>query len=473
MKKKFNNNNSNMLTAAALIFAVTLAACGKDGDMSASNPDEKAQDTLAAVAIDKNVLNFGSNGNETYSVSVDNTSEWEVQSSASWVTAEKQPDNTLRISVAPSRSLVDRADTITIVSANAAQEAALLVVTQKAGKPKLYIRQLQGGVPARHCSENGLWVAGQKSTAVVVVDVTKLSDESYTGAPTTMPGGVHSIDNNGKPYENGCSADGAIYSDYDTKAAVDYGPAEEFFPAGYAPYIMRNNRKIALSYPETYATSAIAVEGYVTRHMYQGCIPDKVSADGKHIYGRLMNTNNMWFAAKWTRIGATNNYAFKELGLNKDGDLNRWDTLYNEFEGETYMTIEPVSFLCPQNVSGLSLYGKYACGHYGSSLSGGGQLFRYDMEADRLELLDATGIALYVTDDGTLFSGDNKVYKLGSTAPITLKEWLVEKYGSSIADQIGNNLNMGSVSADYATTVLFDPSSLSSMGVSYIITVEP
>lgn len=467
--------NRNFICLWALVAALSLAfsSCGEKGEATPSTPDEQPPDTLSTVAIDKDAFHFESNGYETFSVSVENTSEWEVQYDAPWVTVEKRPDNTLLIRVAPSYSLEDRTATITIVASNGAQGEASFVVTQERATPVLYIRRLAGGIPARHSSESGLWVMGQKSTDVVVVEVAKLADESYTGTQVYMQGGAHSIDNSGKPYENGCSADGTIYSSYDTKGAVDQGTAGEYFPAEYTPYIMRNNRRITLSYPDTFATSNISMPGYVTRHMYQGCIPDKMSADGKHIYGRLMNTNNMWFAARWTRIGATNSYTFKLLGLNGDGDLNRWDTLYTEVEGKMFMTIEPSSFLCPQNVSGLSVYGKYACGHYGASLSGGGQLFRYDMEADRLELLDATGIALHVTDDGTLFSSDNKVYKLGTAAPVTLREWLVEKYGSSIADQVGDNLTMGSVSAGYTTTVLFDPVAVTSQGASYIITVEP
>lgn len=458
-----------LIASAALALAISFSACSEKSETPASDKEDPPQDTLRAVAIDQNAFRFGSKGIETFSLSVDNTADWEVRNDAAWVIAEKQPDNTLRLRVTPSRSLTDRSATLSIVAANEAQGEASFVVTQDHGSPVLYIRQLVGGIFVRHCSENGLWVTGQKSTEIVVVDVTKLADSTYIGERTSM-GGVHSIDNNGKPYENGCSADGSIYSGYETQSAVDNGLDQEYFPGHYTPYIMRNNRKITLSYPETYATSNIYEEGYLTRHLYQGCIPDRMSADGKHIYGRLMNSQNMWFAAKWTRVGATNDYTFKVLGQSSEGDLNSWEKVFVEFEGAMYMTIEPVSFLCPQNVSGLSLYGKYACGHYGAGLSSGGQLFRYDMEADRLELLDATGIALYITDEGELFDSSNRVHRPGSAATITLREWLVEKYGEGIAGQIGAGLNMGSVSAGYTTTVLFDPYSV---GTSYIITVEP
>jgi hypothetical protein len=469
MKTKSNNN---MIISAALSLAIIFSACGEKGETLAPDPETQTTDTLLAVAIDNDAFAFGSKGIETFILSVVNTTEWEVRNEASWVVTEKQADNTLRVNVTPSRNPLDRSATLTIVATNPDQGETSFVVTQAHGTPRLYVRQLQGGIAVRHCSENGLWATGQKSTQVVVADISKLSDDAYTGTLTSM-NGVHSIDNTGKPYENGCSGDGTLYSDYETQRAVDNGVDQEFSPAHYTPYIMRNNRRIDLPHPETYATSNIAIEGYVTRHLYQGCIPDKVSADGKHIYGRLMNTQSMWFAAKWTRIGATNDYTFKVLGLNGDGDLNSWDTVYSEFEGATYMTIEPASFLCPQNVSGLSVYGKYACGHYGASLSGGGQLFRYDMEADQLDLLDATGIAVYITDDGTLFTADNTVYKVGAAAPITLKEWLTEIYGEEIANSVGYQ-NMGSVSVDYSTTILYDPSSIGgSNGASYIITVEP
>jgi hypothetical protein len=457
----------------ALIAALLLASACSKNETPAPDPEPEPQpEETLPVTINQNAFRFGSKAVETFSLSIGNTTAWDVRNDAPWVIAEKQPDNTLRITATPSRMPVDRSATLTVAATNPEQGEASFTVTQAHGTPVLYIRPLLGSIGVRHCSENGRWVAGQKAEQTIIVDVNSLADDTYAGMLTSLPGGVHSIDNNGTPHSGGCSGDGSIYSDYDTQSAVDNGPNAEFFPARYIPYIMRNNRKIELAYPATYPTSNIAVEGYVTRHMYQGCIPDKVSADGKYIYGRLMNVNNGWFAARWTRIGATNDYTFKELGLNGDGDLNVWDTLYTQFEGNTYMTIEPKSFLCAQNVSGLSMYGKYACGHYGASMSGGGQLFRYDMEADRLDLLDATGVALYITDDGTLFTSDNKVYKLGSNTYGSLGDWITETYGSDIAGQIPSELRMGSVSADNTTTVLFpDPMALSP--ISYIITIEP
>ena len=478
MKTKFNNT---LMMAAALIFAVALGSCDKKSDETPP-PEEKELVEIEPIAVNVTELpKFGSKANETGIVSIGNTTEWEVRNEASWVIAEKQPDNTLRVRVTKSRNLLDRSATLTVVAANSAQGEASFVVTQAHGTPRLYTRQLAGGIPVRHVSENGLWATGQKSVNVVVVDINEIVDDStYIGTQIMMAGGAHSIDNNGKPYENGCSADGTIYSGYDTRNAVDEGPDAEYFPAHYTPYIMRNNRKIELSYPSTYTTSNIEEPGYITRHMYQGCIPDKMSADGKYIYGRLMNTNMMWFAAKWTRIGSTNEYVFKELGRHSDGDLNSWKKVFFEHQGERFMSVQREQFLCAQNVSGLSINGKYACGHlvnsdmddddeYDDGMQNGGPLFRYDMEADRLELLDATGIALYVTDDGTLFDSNNKVYKLGAAAPITLNEWLTEIYGSTVAKDVLPGLAMGSVSADYSTTILFDVLST----FSCIITVEP
>jgi hypothetical protein len=472
-----------LIYQCALVAALMLAflACNdnKETITPEPEPETKTETQDTAIAVDKTALNFSSSGVGAEIISVDNTESWAASSDAAWLTAEKQPDNTLKVEVDKSRNPFDRTGTITIVTTTPGQEetSVTITVTQKAGTPTLYVRNLHS-IPARHCSENGLWVTGQKSTAVIVVDVTKLVDDAYTGTQTSLSGGAHSIDNNGKPYSFGCSADGTIYSGYEGRSAVDTGKAgSEWFPAHYTPYITRNNRKIYLPYPTDYRTSNIVIPGFVPKHMYQGCIPDKVSADGKYIYGRVMNVNNGWFAARWTRTDVTSNtYTFKELGLNSDGDLNVWDTIYTDAggtiypsaEGATFLSIEPVSFLCPQNVSGLSPYGKYACGHYGSGLSSGGQLFRYDMENDQIELLNATGIALYVTDDGTLFDSNNRVHKLGSSTPISLSDWLVEIYGEEIANQVGG-LSMGSVSADYSTTVLFDKNGTTS----YIITVEP
>ncbi|MDR3184642.1 MAG: BACON domain-containing protein [Prevotellaceae bacterium] len=466
MKTKFNNI---IMMVAVPVLAIAFPACNKNNETPTPKPPDPQE--ILAISIDKNTFHFGSKANETHTLSVENTTEWEVRNTASWVSAEKLPDNTLRITATPSRLLHDRATTLTVAATNPEQGEASFVVTQAHGTPRLYTRTLQGGITARHCSENGRWATGQKSTAIIVVDITKLADQSYTGTRVSLERGVHSIDNNGKPYSGGCSGDGTIYSDYDTQGAVDQGPDKEFFPNRYIPYIMRNDRKINLSYPGTYSTSTITVPGYVSRHKYQGCIPDKMSADGKHIYGRLMNTDNGWFAAKWTRIGTSNTYTFKELGLYSDGDLNKWDTVKTEHEEKNFMTITPKQFLCAQHISGLSLYGKYACGHYGSSLIGGGQLFRYDMEADKLELLeDASGIALYITDDGTLFATNDRVYKIGQTESISTHDWIVEVYGETIASQVVGSMTVGSVSADYSTTVLF--SGLTD-GPSYIITVEP
>jgi hypothetical protein len=199
-----------------------------------------------------------------------------------------------------------------------------------------------------------------------------------------------------------------------------------------------------------------------------------MSADGKHIYGRLMNTQMLWLAAKWTRIGETNDYTFKVLGLESEGDLTQWETIVMDtvINGNTmyYMTVDPVSFLCAQNISGLSVYGKYACGHYGGSQNGGGELFRYDMEADKLELLSGSdGIAMHVTDDGTLFDSNNMAYLLNNPTPMPLRDWLTQTYGEDIVNDIDPGAVMGSVSADYSTAVLF----VNGGSVSYIITVEP
>jgi hypothetical protein len=152
--------------------------------------------------------------------------------------------------------------------------------------------------------------------------------------------------------------------------------------------------------------------------------------------------------------------------------MNEWQKIFENIEGQTFMTIEPVSFLAPQNVSGLSLYGKYACGHYGSSLAGGGKLFRYNMETEELQLLDNDGMALYITDDGTLFDSNNRVYAPGSTTSTgTVKSWVASIYGEEIANRIDGSLVMGSTNADNSTTVLFINNPLEYK--SCIITVVP
>jgi hypothetical protein len=458
-----------------LTVAIAFTACSKNSETP--EPETEPQE-MRAIEISQSACTFTSKAIETFSISIGGTDKWEVRNEAAWVIAEKQPDNTLRVTTIPSRSLLKRTATVTIVAANAAQGEASFTVTQDPGKPVGYVRILPGNIALRHCSENGQWATGQFGPAVRVVDISKLAeDENYLGTQVSMEKGVHSIDNNGTPHYGGCSADGTIYSEYDTRTAENPDTGQEWWPAHYTPYIMRNNRRIDLAYPGTYTTSNIVVEGYEPRHYYQGCIPDKMSADGKYIYGRLMNVNNGWFACKWTRVGTTNEYTFKELGLNSDGDLNKWDTLYTDFEGKKYMSVEPVNFLCPQNVSGLSMNGKYACGHYGESLSGGGQLFRYDMDADKLELLTGNGIALHITDDGTLFDSSNKVWKVGSNTPGTLRSWLVETYGENVAGQVYPSCVMGSVSADKSTTILFDLNYQidkdNSAAATYIITVEP
>jgi hypothetical protein len=470
MKTTFNNI---IMMATAITMAVAFAACSKNNETPEPEEPEPGTEKTTPIRVDQSACSFTSGAVGTYNISVSGTTDWEVRNEAAWVITEKQSDNTLRVMVTPSRNPQERIATLTIVAANEAQGAASFTVKQDPGKPVVSIRLLPGYIPLRHCSENGLWVTGQKSDIVRVLSVEEmLKDESYLGTQVTMNGGVHSIDNNGKPYSDGCTADGTIYTGYDQSGAKDDG-GEEWWPNHYTPYIMRNNRKIELNYPKDYHTSNIEEEGYATRHYYQGCIPDKMSADGKFIYGRLMNVNNGWFACKWTRIGTTNEYTFKELGLNSDGDLNKWEKSFVDFEGKTYMNYVPESFLCPQNISGLSPYGKYACGHYGSDLGGGGQLFRYDMEADKLELLNANGIALYITDDGTLFDASNRVWKLGANTSITLREWLVETYGEKIVGQIVSGFAMGSVSPDNTTTLLFAIDSQTGVTTNYIITVVP
>jgi hypothetical protein len=459
-----------MLIAA---LTVTLSACNTNEDPSTPETPGITTPEIPPLTIDHSTFHFNSKATETLLVTVRNTTEWEVLHEAAWITAEKQSDSTLLVTATPARVLADRSATLTFTAADPEQGEATLVVTQDHGTPKFYTPQLEGGIHARHSSENGLWITGQKGTAVIVADVNKLiTDPRYQGTVLNSDGGVHSIDNNGKPYGAGCNADGTMYTGYDVRPAQDNGADQEFFPSRYIPYIMRNNRKIMLAYPETTPLDNIEEPGYLPRHMYQGCIPDRMSADGKYIYGRMMNTNTMWFAAKWTRIGDTNEYTFKEIGLHEDGDMNTWQKIFEDFEGQTFMTIEPVGFLAPQNVSGLSQYGKYACGHYGASLSGGGQLFRYNMETEELQLLDAQGVALYITDDGTLFDSSSRVYAPGSTTSTgTVKSWIASIYGETIANQIPGHLVMGSTSADYSTTVLFtnDPYE----PLSFIITIEP
>jgi hypothetical protein len=401
-----------------------------------------------------------------------------VRNAPAWVVAEKQPDNTLRVTAIPSRSLTDRAATLTVVAANPAQGEASFVVTQAHGTPVVISRMLAGGIAVRHVSENGRWAAGQRTAAVVVVDIHKLLDDpDYTGELLPAMGGVLSVDNNGKPYLYGCSADGSIYTDVETKPAVDKGPGKEFFPSHATPYIMRNGRPIDLNYPSTYVTSNIPPPRGRMWHGYMGCYPDKMSADGKYIYGRLRNLdyNIGWFACKWTRRGTSNEYDFRVLGQDNDADytstLNYWDFEAHENpEGDPFVIV-PGMFLCPQNISGLSMYGKYACGHYSSAFASGGTLFRYDMETDELEQLNYSGIALHITDDGTLFDSAGRVHELGAAAPITMRDWLTKIYGENIASE-GGPSGIGSVSAGYTTTILYNPD-ISQPTASHIITVEP
>jgi hypothetical protein len=463
-----------MLVAALML---ALSACSKNNDTPPDpGPDPDPQESPITVDV-TTALQFGSKAIETHSVSVGNTTEWEVRNEAAWVVAEKQPDNTLRVTATPSRSLTDRAATLTVVAANTAQGEASFAVTQAHGTPVVITRMLQKGIAVRHVSENGRWAAGQRGEEVVVADIDLLlSDPEYTGkiVATPSPGGVHSIDNNGKPYVYGCSADGTIYTGDEQLPTRDDAETGEWFPSHHVPYIMRYNNRIDLNYPSTYLTSTYVSPASVTTHAYMGCIADKMSADGKYIYGRLMNVNNGWFACKWTRIGTTNNYEFRLLGQESDppleSSLNVWNWVPSE-GNPSYYVLEPETFLCAQNISGLSMYGKYACGHYGGGLGSGGQLFRYDMENDELELLNYSGIALHVTDDGTLFDSTYKVHIKGNTTPLPLGDWLTQIYGEDIATQ-GGLLGMGSVSAGYTTTILYNPD-ISQPTASHIITVEP
>jgi hypothetical protein len=495
MKKNFII--SYCMMAVVLFFAVAITACespediygqGTTVDTTTVNPPEPPEppepEETVQIALDEEIIYFGSKAAELSVISV-NITEWEVRNDDSWIHTEKRADNTLAVTVEPNRFPVDRAGTLTFVADNPEQGEATLAVVQERGKAKLYIRSLSGGIVARHCSENGRWIAGQKSTNSVRVEIEKLNDETYAGDIVNMPIGTWSVDNNGKLYANGCNADGTIYTDYEAIPAIN---AEDgFHPAQYVPYIMRNNRRINLPYPAEYSTSEISEPGYTTQRFYQGCTPSKMSADGKYIYGRLHATGVMWVAVKWTRVGNTNDYTFKEIGQYSDGDLNIWNKLLLTSEsGQNYIAYEIVSFLCPQHISGLSPYGKYACGHLGNSMSGGGQLFRYNMEKEELELLNGNGIALYINDDGDLFANNNAVYKGNSTSSITMRQWLQELYGEEIVSQIpmdtgdGNTRVMGSMSADKTTVVLFydqikenadRPPVLNS--ISYIITVEP
>jgi hypothetical protein len=93
------------------------------------------------------------------------------------------------------------------------------------------------------------------------------------------------------------------------------------------------------------------------------------------------------------------------------------------------------------------------------------------MENEKLELLDATGLALHITDDGTLFDSSNRVYKLGDATPITLGEWITQIYGEDVASG-GGGRGIGGVSAGYTTTILYNPD-ISQPTASHIITVVP
>jgi hypothetical protein len=462
-----------LLTALAL----TLSACNKNNETPPEPDPDEPQELPITVDV-TTALRFGSKAIETFSVSVGGTTAWEVQNEASWVVAEKQPDNTLRLTATPSRSPFDRSATLTVAATNTAQGTASFVVTQAHGTPQAITRMLVNGIAVRHVSENGRWAAGQRGEQVVVADIDLLlSDENYAGVivATPSPGGVHSIDNNGKPYVYGCSADGSIYTDDEQQPARDDAATGEWYPSHHVPYIMRNNRRIDLNYPSAYETAAFTSPAGVTSHAYMGCIADKMSADGKYIYGRLMNVNMGWFAAKWTRIGTTNDYEFRLLGQEGDpplkSSLNVWNWVPSE-GNPSYYVLEPQTFLCAQNISGLSMYGKYACGHYGGTLSGGGQLFRYDMENEKLELLEgANGLAVHVTDDGSLFDSSNRVHVKGNSTPISLVDWLTQLYGEDVASG-GGGRGIGGVSAGYTTTILYNPD-ISQPTASHIITVVP
>jgi hypothetical protein len=455
---------------AALLWAAAFTACSEK--VNEGNERTGADTTIVVpgadttiVVVDQTEFHFGSKATEQFVVSVDDVTEWEVINDASWLTTEKREDNTLLLRAEPSRLLVERTTTVTIAATRAPQVAATLTVTQDAGTPKLYVRQFASGIVARHTSADGRWVAGQRSTTSVAVEVARLVDENYVGTTVYMQDGTHSVDNNGKLYANGCSSDGSFYTDSDVIPTYTTEDGE-FYPARYSPYIIRNGRKIDLPSPEDYPTANVTEPGYPTAHYYQGCLPDKMSADGKYIYGRIVATGTTWSAAKWTRIGTSSDYEFKEIG---DGEYFQWSKVFTPFEGKTYMTVEVSQFLCPQNVSGLSANGKYACGHLGSSLSGGGQTFRYNMETDAIEFV-GRGIALFVTDDGDLFT-DGGVYEAGSTTSISLRDWVQKVYGEAVAAEVPGGWVIGGVSADKSTTVLFNASSTNTS--SYIITVEP
>jgi hypothetical protein len=471
MKKNFINY---WMMATALVLAVAFTACDKNN----KEVDPEEQEETLPIATDKISVEFKSNAIDQHVLSVENTTDWDVLNDAPWVYTEKRADNTLLIKAEPSRSPFNRSATVTIVAGNQEQGTTSVVVTQSHGTPKRYVRQLHGAVAVRHVSENGRWAAGQNGTVSIIVDVTKLTDETYVGTIVDAPDGTHSIDNNGKVHADGCTADGSIYTGYDVSSPSEVAGTGEWFPAQYIPYIVRNNNKIPLAYPTTYATSEVTDERYAPPvHVYKGCTPDRMSADGKYIYGRLHITGTMWAAAKWTRVGTSSNYTFKEIGQTADGDLNQWEKVVTPFEdgsGRATITVDPVSFLCPQNVSGLSPYGKYACGHYGNSGQNGGQLFRYNMEAEELELLDADGIATYITDEGDLFASNGHVYRIGRE-PVTIQQWVRETYGDDAASAVDPEGRtpfpaVGGISADKSTCVLFEGST---RGTSYIITVEP
>jgi len=471
--KKDNGKEPEAENTALISFASYFNANGTTPGTATPNPGAVVPGTETTLPA----LYFGSKGGERFIVDIENTTEWTATTETEWIHAVKQADNTLLVTVDPSRSLFNRAGTVTVVAANPAQGTASFEVNQEHGTAKLYIRQLLGGINARQLSPNGRYAMGTKGSTAIVVEIDKLSDENYFGTEVAIDG-AQSIDNNGVPHNWGCNADGTIYTDYAMIPPVDNGVDQEYWPSLYVPYIMRNNRRIDLSTPSTYSTMNIDIGGYMPMHPYKGCLPDLMSADGKYILGRIQITGMMWAAAKWERVGETNDYTFTDMGGDGGNSgalgsgLNIWqDALWqdtnNEAGGQTFLVIEPVKFLCPQNKTGLSPYGNYACGHYGSSLSGGGQPWRYNMETDNLEMFSGSNdIALYVTDDGTLFT-TSSVYEPGSSSPISFNSWISKMYGSTVANQTMGSI--GTVSSDYGVMTAFAVGDT----YSYFIVVEP
>ncbi|MDR0371105.1 MAG: BACON domain-containing protein [Prevotellaceae bacterium] len=408
--------------------------------------------------MSKNALHFTSKAENPETIIVKTEGEWDFMADLDWLTAEKQ-ENDLIVTAQPSRLLTDREGVITITSKDDPTKMAQLQVTQDHGTPKIYDYFVEGSIPIEHLSPNGRYVAGEWDVNGVVIDLYQIGNAEYKPAIYGMENTdlrsdnsfmLRGVDDSGKPFAKGVTADGST--------TVKFERNENGL---YAPYVVRNGASTPLDFPET----------YMTGELYQGVYVDLISADGQYILGRINADGSTWIACKWTLNGTS--YNFSEIA----SDLIE----YNPDNGRF------AKFPEPADINGLSVMGHYSCGVM--RVPQGGTIFNpipakytpyfYNMSDETITVLEGEedARASFVTDDGTLFcatpynfpfGGDRTAFVYKNGTKQAFSEWVEATYGLDVED----NGVVTAVAKDYGVVVwfTFEPGT---GYVNHFIIVEP